>query len=158
MSTSKALLILFVTVTLAGCSHELTKKQALAVAMTLPGFSSSTGNDPRPSNLRIDNIYREGGSRATVQATFSYPMTDATPDKNCTARKGSDLEDCSLYMRMVRYDGGWDIDKEELALRQSNDESLRRFNDETAKQHKRLEALRQSNEQLQQEITNLASH
>ena len=71
----------------------LTRKQVLAI---FPGFSAATGSVPGPSNVRIENIYQQNSSRATVQATFSYPMAESAPDKDCTALPGNKLEDCPL--------------------------------------------------------------
>jgi hypothetical protein len=155
--SARSLLTLIVALAIAGCSDHLTRERALAIAKKLPGFSATTGSGPRPSNLRTDNIYNENSKRAVVQATFNYPIIGSTPDVGCTVRPDEKLEDCPLYIKMV-YDGGWDIDKVELAKRQAQDDSLRRINDETAKQRKRLEDLRESNRQLQEEIKSLQSH
>jgi hypothetical protein len=149
---------LIVTVALAGCNNHLTREQALASVIKLPGFSATTVSGLHPTNLRIDSIYHENPSQATVRATFSYSMTGPTPDTGCTARPDNKLEDCPLYTKMVRYDGRWDTDKDELAKRQANEDTLRRFHDETEKQRQRLENLRESNEQLKEEIKNLQSH
>jgi cell division protein FtsB len=48
-------------------------------------------------------------------------------------------------------------DKGELARRQANEDTLRRFHDETAKQRQRLENLRAANDQLKREIKDLQS-
>jgi cell division protein FtsB len=52
---------------------------------------------------------------------------------------------------------GWGTDKGELARRQANEDTLRRFQDETARQRQRLENLRAANDQLKEEIKALQS-
>ena len=149
---------LIAIVALAGCGNDLTGEQALASVTNLPEFSTTMGSTPHPADVRIDGIYHENSSQATVHATFSYPIAGPSPDEGCSVRPGNNiLEDCQLYTKMVRYGGRWATDKGELARRQANEDTLRHFHDETTKQRQRLENLRAANDQLKREIKDLQS-
>jgi hypothetical protein len=149
---------LIAIVALAGCGNNLTRERALASVTNLPEFSTTMGSTPHPADVRIDGIYHENSSQATVHATFSYPIAGPSPDEGCSVQPSNNiLEDCPLYTKMVRYGGRWGTDRGELARRQANEDTLRRFHDETAKQRQRLENLRAANDQLKEEIKALQS-
>jgi hypothetical protein len=134
------------------------------------GAALATVNISKFGGVRVDDIYQESPTRATVRVIVDFPLTESGKALLRTGHTGSfRLEEgceldrdrqevaCATPIKMLRYDDGWNLDKEELARqeaaqRQADQEFLRQLHAQSEIESEKAGALRAQNEEMERQI------
>jgi hypothetical protein len=116
-------------------------------------------NIKRAQSVRIDGVYQESPIRATAQVIADFPIVKGSTvqDDGCETHPDAAREECSFPIKMVRYDSGWDLDKEELARqeaaqRQADRDFIRELNARSEIEAEKTAALKRENEEMERQI------